>query len=202
MIMAFHHVPVLLEETTDALRPVDGGTYVDCTLGGGGHTERLLGMADCRVIGLDRDPSAIAAASERLARFGDRFVPVRTSFSRVREALAGLDITSVDGLCADLGVSSHQLDTAERGFSFRNEGPIDMRMDPDAPVSAADLVNEASEEELGRIVRDYGEERRWRRVARAIAAGRPWTDTATLASAVEAAVGGKHERIHKATRTF
>lgn len=200
--MGFHHISVLLNETTDALHPVDGGTYVDCTLGGGGHTERLLSMADCTVIGFDRDPDAIAAASVRLARFGDRFRPVRTTFAELPAALASLGLEQVDGILADFGVSSHQLDIAERGFSFRNAGPIDMRMDTDAELSAETLVNEASEDELGRIVRDYGEERRWRRVARTLVDGRPWSNTAELAAAIEKAVGGKHERIHKATRSF
>lgn len=200
--MTFHHLSVLLDDTVSALNPVDGAVYVDCTLGGGGHTERLLDSADCRVIGLDRDPQAIAAASERLARFGARFTPVRTAFDGLSAALESLGIEAIDGLMADLGVSSHQLDTAARGFSFRNEGPVDMRMDPDAPVSAGTWVDEASEAELGRVIRDYGEERRWRRVARVIVDGRPWADTTTLAAAVERAVGGKHERIHKATRTF
>ena len=200
--MGFHHISVLLNETTDALHPVDGGIYVDCTLGGGGHSERLLSMADCTVVGLDRDADAIAAASERLARFGDRFRPVRTTFAELPAALASLGFDQVDGILADFGVSSHQLDIAERGFSFRHAGPIDMRMDGDAELSAETLVNEASEEELGRIVRDYGEERRWRRVARTLVDGRPWSNTAELAAAIERAVGGKHERIHKATRSF
>ena len=114
--MGFHHISVLLNETTDALHPVDGGIYVDCTLGGGGHSERLLSMADCTVVGLDRDADAIAAASERLARFGDRFRPVRTTFAELPAALASLGLDQVDGILADFGVSSHQLDIAERGF--------------------------------------------------------------------------------------
>lgn len=202
MTATFHHIPVLLQPVIDALAPVDGGVYVDCTLGGGGHTEALLKAADCRVIGLDRDPAALAAAGERLRPFGERFTAVRTTFDRVRQALDELGIDKVDGLLADFGVSSHQLDTADRGFSFRHNGPVDMRMDPDAPYSAADLVNDGEQSELERVIRDYGEERRWRRVARAIVDGRPWQDTAMLAAAVEQAVGGKYERIHKATRTF
>lgn len=202
MSAAFHHVTVLRDEVVAALRPADGEVHVDCTLGGGGHAEALLEAAACRVVGLDRDPSALAAASARLARFGDRFTAVRASFSRLGAVLEELGLDAVDGVLADLGVSSHQLDTAARGFSFRLPGPVDMRMDPDAPRSAADLVNGAAEAELADLIWAYGEERRSRAVARAIVAGRPWTDTAALAEAVAAAVGRSKDRIHPATRTF
>lgn len=199
--VAFEHVPVLLHEVVGALAPADGETLVDCTLGGGGHSEALLEAADCRVIGLDRDPAALSAASERLARFGDRFRAVRARFSEVGAVLDGLGIDQIDGLLADVGVSSPQLDEAARGFSFGRSGPIDMRMDPDAPVSASDLVNSWDEASLAEVIRDFGEERHWRRVARAIVAGRPWTDTVQLAGAIAKVVGGR-ERIHPATRTF
>jgi len=200
--MVFEHVPVLLDELVDAVNPPDGETYVDCTLGGGGHTEALLEAADCRVIGLDRDPSALSECRTRLERFGDRFTPCRASFGEIKSVLDGLHIPRVDAVFADIGVSSHQLDTASRGFSFRKPGPIDMRMDPDAAFSAAEIVNEWRVEELAACIWRFGEERRSRAVARAIVAGRPWTDTAALAETVAAAVGRRKQRIHPATRTF
>lgn len=200
----FAHIAVLRDEVVAALAPADGEVFVDCTLGGGGHSEALLEAAECRVIGLDRDPVAIAAASERLARFGDRFQPVRTSFSRLSEVLEELGLAGVDGVLADLGVSSPQLDTPERGFSFRLQGPIDMRMDPDQELSALDIVNTFTEREISVLVSRYGEERRARRVARAITAGRPFTNTVELAEVVAKAVGTPKggSRIHPATRTF
>lgn len=198
----FHHESVLLREVVDALAPADGEVFVDCTLGGGGHAGALLAAADCTVIGLDRDPAALAAAKAAHAAFGDRLVPVRASFSELGQVLDRLGHPRVDGILADLGVSSHQLDTAERGFSFRTSGPIDMRMDPAAELSAATLVNEWSEADLADVIRRYGEERQAGRVARALVAGRPWTDTRALAEAVAKAVGGKPGRIHPATRTF
>jgi 16S rRNA (cytosine1402-N4)-methyltransferase len=200
--MVFEHVPVLLDEIVDAVNPRDGETYVDCTLGGGGHTEALLERADCRVIGLDRDPNALAESQRRLARFGDRFIPRRASFGELRSVLSELEIPLVDAVIADIGVSSHQLDTADRGFSFRHAGPIDMRMDPDAPFSAAEIVNEWRVEELAACIWRFGEERRSRAIARAIVAGRPWTDTASLAAAIAAVLGRGKKRTHPATRTF
>jgi 16S rRNA (cytosine1402-N4)-methyltransferase len=200
---AFEHESVLLRETVAALRPAAGELFVDCTLGGGGHSEALLEAADCTVVGLDRDPNALAAASERLARFGKRFRAVRARFSELGDVLDRLGLDLVDGVLADLGVSSPQLDQPERGFSFRAGGPIDMRMDPDAPVSAADLVNSWDEASLADVIFQYGEERQSRRIARAIVEGRPWTDTKALADAIAKAVGGrKGDRIHPATKTF
>lgn len=202
MIVAFEHLSVLLEETITALQPQAGKVYVDCTLGGGGHTEALLEAADCRVIGIDRDPAALAAAAERLERFGDRFTPVRGRFSDLTGLLADLGVDEVDGVLADLGVSSPQLDQAERGFSFRNAGPLDMRMDPDASLSAAHVVNDWREEELARVIYEYGEERRSRPVARAIVASRPISDTRELAKVVAGVLGRGKGRIHPATKTF
>ncbi len=200
---AFHHITVLREEAVAALHPSDGEILVDLTLGGGGHAEVLLESANCRVIGLDRDPAAIAAATERLARFGERFTAVHARFSQISEVLDRLSLPKVHGIVADLGVSSPQLDDAARGFSFRQTGPVDMRMDPSSALSAAELVNTLDEVELGRILRDYGEEREWRRVTRAIIAGRPWTETTALANAIAAVVGKREQhRIHPATRSF
>lgn len=200
----FHHIPVLRDEVLAALAPQDGEVFVDCTLGGGGHSEALLRAADCRVIGLDRDPAALAAASSRLAAFSERFTAVRTSFSGLPRVLSELGLAEVHGVLADLGVSSPQLDTPERGFSFRLQGPIDMRMDPDQALSALDIVNTFREEEIAELILRYGEERRARRVARAITAGRPWADTVALAEVVAKAVGTPRggSRIHPATRTF
>jgi 16S rRNA (cytosine1402-N4)-methyltransferase len=200
-VTGYQHEPVLLDDVVATIAPADGETYVDCTVGGGGHAGALLERAACTVVGLDRDPDAIAAASVALARYGDRFRAVRTAFSGLHRALDGLGIDRVHGVVADLGVSSPQLDRAERGFSFRQAGPIDMRMDPDQLRSAADLVNTASETELADVIARFGEERHAKRVAKAIVAGRPWTDTAALGAAIARAVGGSH-RIHPATRTF
>lgn len=198
----FHHVPVLLQQCIEALQPRDGGVYVDCTLGGGGHTEALLAAADTRVIGIDRDPSALAAATERNAGAGDRFTPVRGSFGDLGLHLDALGIERVDGILADLGVSSHQLDTAERGFSFRFSGPIDMRMDPSAPLTAGDIVNRWDQTELADLLYRFGEERRSRRIAAAIVAGRPWSDTSELAACIAGVMGRGKNRIHPATRSF
>ena len=200
----FHHVPVLRDEVVRALAPADGEVLVDCTLGGGGHSEALLQAANCRVIGLDRDPVAIAAATERLAPFGERFTAVRSAFSDLGRVLDSLGLAEVQGVLADLGVSSPQLDTPERGFSFRLQGPPDMRMDPDIERSAMDIVNDCTEDEIALIVSRYGEERRARRVARAIVAGRPFDSTLALAEVVAKAVGTPRggSRIHPATRTF
>jgi 16S rRNA (cytosine1402-N4)-methyltransferase len=200
---AFHHITVMRDEVLAAMHPADGEVHVDCTLGGGGHAEALLNAANCRVIGLDRDPSALAASAERLAPFGDRFTPVRAKFSAIGKVLDGLGIATVDGILADLGVSSPQLDDPARGFSFRTSGPVDMRMDPDADESAARLVNEAAESDLADILFKFGDEKRSRAVAKAIVAGRPWTDTLALADAIAGAVGRREaHRIHPATRSF
>jgi 16S rRNA (cytosine1402-N4)-methyltransferase len=199
----FSHETVLRDEMVAALAPSAGEVFVDCTLGGGGHAEALLGAADCSVIGIDRDPAALRAATERLAGFGERFRAVRGTFSALSMILADLGVGSVDGVLADLGVSSPQLDQAERGFSFRFSGPLDMRMDTDAPLDAATVVNTWDEQQLVEIIRDYGEERHARAVARALVAGRPWRDTLALAEAVKKVVGTREQhRIHPATRTF
>ena len=197
----FHHVPVLRDEVVRALQPRADACIVDCTVGGAGHTRALLDAAPCRVVALDRDPAALEAARERCGAH-PRLTLVRAAFGDLARVLADLEITEVDGVLADLGVSSHQLDRPERGFSFMRQGPVDMRMDPDAALTAAQIVNQWSEDELIRILRDYGEERRARRVAQALVAGRPWDDTLALASAVASAVGGQRQRIHPATRTF
>ena len=199
----FSHQTVLRDELVDAIKPRAGEVFVDCTLGGGGHAEALLRAADCSVIGIDRDPAALTAASDRLVAFGDRFQTHRGSFSNIAEILNVQGIARVDGVVADLGFSSPQIDRADRGFSFRFSGPLDMRMDPSAPLDAATVVNMWPEAQLADIIRDYGEERRFRSVAQALVAGRPWHDTLQLAEAVSKVVGTREQhRIHPATRTF
>lgn len=201
---AWPHVPVLLHEVVAALQPREGGVYVDCTLGAGGHTEALLNAASCRVIGLDRDADALSVARCRLQGVGARFVGVHAAFAKLDEVLDNMGVSVVDGVLADLGVSSLQLDTPGRGFSFRNAGPVDMRMDTSAGPTAADLVNHWDEAELVACIRTLGEERWAKRIAAAIVQGRPWHDTLALASAIEAAVPAvaRGGRIHPATRTF
>ncbi|MGA3169919.1 MAG: 16S rRNA (cytosine(1402)-N(4))-methyltransferase RsmH [Chthoniobacteraceae bacterium] len=198
------HTSVLLKEAMELLAPKPGETFVDCTLGGGGHSEALLG-AGARVIGLDQDPDALNFAKEkRLHRFGENFQPVRANFARLAEVLDELSVPEVDGVLLDLGVSSWQLDTAARGFSFQRDGPLDMRMDPSGPVTAADIVNTAATSELTRIFQQYGEEPNALRIAARLAAARverPFTTTMQLALAVESVVP-RRGRIHPATRIF
>lgn len=207
--MDAQHVPVLLEETLGFLAPErrPGGLFVDTTLGLGGHAEALLQRApEARVLGLDRDPQALALAGRRLEVFGGRVLLEHAVFDQLEEVLASLGIERVAGVLADLGVSSMQLDVPERGFSFRSDGPLDMRMGI-AGLTAADLVNQSSEEELERIFREYGEERHARRIARAIARARaesPITTTGQLKSLIDRIKGwsSHREKIDPATRVF
>ncbi len=198
-----YHEPVLLSETLRALEPAPGKIIVDGTLGGGGHTEALL-AAGAQVIGLDQDPQALAFAKNRCAGAGDRLVVAHANFRDVATVLDQLGIGQIDGALLDLGVSSWQLDTPERGFSFQNDGPLDMRMNPAAPLTAADLVNNATGEQLERIFLRFGEERAARRVAARIVRERlkkPFTRTLELAQAVESVVP-RRGRAHPATRVF
>ncbi len=200
------HVPVLLREVVAALEPARGGVFVDATLGLGGHAEALLEASDrVRVVGIDRDPEALAVARERLARFGDRLVTVQGRHEEVAAHLDALGIARVAGVLADLGVSSLQLDRAERGFSFMREGPLDMRMGPEGPT-AADLVATASREELTRIFREWGEERMAGPIARRVVEARettPIRTTGEMRRLVLRALGPRREK-HKdpATRVF
>ncbi len=205
----YAHTTVMLEECVTVLQPRDGGVYVDCTLGGGGHSARLLAAARCTVIGLDRDPAALNAATENIrervdAEAFERFEPVHARFSEIADVVAARGAGRIDGVLADLGVSSHQIDTAERGFSFRFSGPIDMRMDPTSGTPASELVNTLDADELSRLIKRWGEDRFARRIARAIVKGRPWSDTLQLADAISLAVPppARRGRIHPATRTF
>ena len=200
------HVPVLLREVLEALRPSRGGLFVDATLGLGGHAEAILDASpDVRLVGIDRDPEALALARERLARFGARFVSVEGRHEELAVHLDRLGHAEVDGVLADLGVSSLQLDRPERGFSFMKDGPLDMRMGRTGPT-AADLVAELPAEELARVFRDYGEEPRAKAVARAVAGARkeaPIRTTGELRSLVAKAVGGRREEGRDpATRVF
>jgi 16S rRNA (cytosine1402-N4)-methyltransferase len=201
----FEHAPVMRDEIVDALRSVPAGVVLDATLGGGGHAEAILeSRADLRLLGLDRDPDAISAASVRLDRFGDRVMTHRCRFDDLDQAMDAHAVEQLSAALFDLGVSSPQLDRAERGFSYRHDGPLDMRMDTDAPWSAEDVVNGYSESELERVIRVHGDERFSRRIARAIVAARPIETTTRLAEIVTAAIPAPARRTggHPAKRTF
>jgi len=198
-----YHASVLPQEVLETLAPAPGTQFVDCTLGGGGHSKLLL-EAGASVLGLDQDPEAIAYASSKLAMFSPRFRAVRSSFGEAPNVLAQLGIVAVNGFLLDLGVSSHQLDTPERGFSFQSDGPLDMRMNPDGPVTAADLVNTAGAGQLERMFKEYGEEPQARRIAARLVKDRmvrPFRTTLELASAVES-VSPRRGRTHPATKVF
>jgi 16S rRNA (cytosine1402-N4)-methyltransferase len=195
------HTPVLCNAVIAALQPKAGGRYVDGTFGAGGYSEALLGAADCKVWGIDRDPDALAEGAALARRYPGRLTLIHGRFGDMERALGGHGASPVDGVMLDLGVSSMQLDRADRGFSFRADGPLDMRMEKTG-ASAADLVNTLPEAELAALIRDYGEERFARRVAAAIVRARPIARTAQLAEIVRAAVPTKGEAIHPATRTF
>lgn len=200
------HVPVLLSETLTFLGPRPGGTYVDATVGGGGHAEAILERIGPggQLIGLDRDAETLAATGERLARFGSAVVLVHENFTHLRQVLQAQGVGAVDGIVMDLGISSQQLDDPARGFSFQTPGPLDMRMDRTRPGTAADLVNRLPESEVRRIVREYGEDRWAGRIARAIVRARPLQTTTDLAQVVARAIPRRYwpRRIHPATRTF
>ncbi len=199
--MAFSHQTVLLSEAVSLLEPKEGKVIVDGTLGGGGHSEALL-QAGASVVGVDRDPVAIDAASKRLERFGARFRPVLGNFGDLPSLLGGIGQGPVDGVLVDLGVSSPQLDEASRGFSFQKDGPLDMRMGPDA-VSAADAIEQADEKALAKVLWEFGEERFSRQIARELKKAQPKT-TLQAVEAVQRAVPRARwpKHIHVATRTF
>jgi 16S rRNA (cytosine1402-N4)-methyltransferase len=192
------HVPVMLSEVLGALAPRDGAHYVDGTFGGGGYTRAILEAADCRVLGIDRDPDAIARGAALAAQFAGRLTLVQGEFSKMDSY-----VDATDGVVLDLGVSSFQFDEPERGFSFREDGPLDMRMSKDGE-SAADFVNSADEKRLAEVLSRYGEEHQARRIAHAIVLARPVTRTAELAEIVLKALGpgARKLKIHPATRTF
>ena len=207
--MDFHHVSVLLNETLDGLAIKPEGTYVDCTLGGGGHShaigERL--STEGMIVGLDQDVAALEAASKRLEDLSCQVKVIKTNFSNLKQALQEAGIHEVDGFVFDLGVSSHQLDTAERGFSYMQDGPLDMRMNQSGALTAETIVNTYSSEELYRIIWDYGEERWAKRIVQFILEAReeePITSTSQLVDIIKRAIPAKarQDGPHPAKRTF
>lgn len=199
------HIPVMLSEVMECLQPRDGGIYIDGTFGAGGYTQAILDAADCIVLAIDRDPDAISAGHALADRFAGRLTLANASFSDMEQVASDRGYDSVDGVALDLGVSSMQLDQAERGFSFQEDGPLDMRMSRSGP-SAADVVNLLAERDLAQVISVLGEERRARAIARAIVAARkdrPIERTSELAEIVTRVLGRRHDDPkHPATRTF
>lgn len=204
--MEFKHIPVMLEECMELLnlaqRPA--GVFVDGTLGGGGHTEQILERTTGRVIGIDRDWDALRAAGARLSPFGERFVPLHGNYANIKTLLEQASVDGMDGMLMDLGVSSYQLDNPERGFSFHNDAPLDMRMDQTAELTAEKVLNTYPEKELVRIISQYGEEKWAVRIAKFIVAARPLHTTMDLVRVIDAAVPAAERRkvSHPARRTF
>lgn len=204
-----YHVPIMVSEVLELLAPERGGIFVDGTLGGGGHAEAVLRALpeSGRLFGIDRDDDALNEAGARLARFGDRFCAIKGNFFDMKALLAARGVTAVDGILLDLGVSSHQLDDAERGFSYKAEAPLDMRMDRSAPLTAKTVVNEWTERELVRIFFEYGEEKFSKPIARRIVEKRqirPIETTTELAELIKGAIPAKfrNEPQHPARRCF
>jgi 16S rRNA (cytosine1402-N4)-methyltransferase len=198
------HQPVLYKEIIHALQPQTGGRYVDGTLGAGGHARGILEASapDGQLLGLDVDPQALAIARETLAPYEHRIHLVQASYTTLSEQLKKLQWDSVDGIVLDLGASSMQFDTPERGFSFQNDAPLDMRFGPHATQTAADIVNSYSERELADLIYEYGEDRDSRKIARAIVNKRPLHTTRELVAAIEAVSPRRGDRVHPATKTF
>ena len=206
--MEFHHISVLLNECIDNLNIRPDGIYVDGTMGGGGHSlEIAKRLTTGRLICIDQDPNAHEAAGKRLAEYKDRITFVRDNFGNIANILDSLGIEKIDGMLLDIGVSSHQLDEAERGFSYQQDAPLDMRMNPDRPFSAYDVVNGYDEDELDRVIFTYGEERWARRIAQFIVKEReakPIETTGELVDIIKKAVpkGARKDGPHPAKRTF
>ena len=207
--MEFSHKSVLLNETIDALQIKPDGIYVDGTLGGGGHSYEICKrLSDKgRLIGIDQDAAAIEAATERLGEFKDRVTIIRSNYCEMKRQLNSIGVTAVDGIILDLGVSSYQLDTAERGFTYREDVPLDMRMDQRQARTAKDIVNDYSEMELNRIIRDYGEDKFAKNIAKHIVQARqekPLETTGELIQAIKAAIPMKVRAVggHPAKKTF
>ncbi len=198
------HLPVLYQETIRGLQPRAGGRYVDGTVGAGGHAYGILDASapDGLLLGLDLDPQALTLAAEYLAPFGERVILREASYLTIAQQITALGWPAVDGILLDLGLSSMQLDTPQRGFSFQEDAPLDMRFSPRAPQTAADLVNTLPEEDLANILYRYGEERRSRQIARAIVAARPIHTTRQLAEVVAHSTHSGRPGMHPATRTF
>jgi 16S rRNA (cytosine1402-N4)-methyltransferase len=198
------HKPVMLAEVLSALSPKAGGLYVDGTFGGGGYSSALLEAADCKVYAIDRDPDAIARGADAVRRFCGRLTLIEGRFGEMEQLLSAHDVRQADGVTLDVGVSSDQIDTPARGFSFQSDGPLDMRMGQNGPT-AADVVNDFTEEEIARILFVYGEERRSRAIAKAICQFRDSERierTSTLAALCHKVLGRTYDGIHPATRTF
>jgi 16S rRNA (cytosine1402-N4)-methyltransferase len=201
----FTHTPVLLDQVTRFLEPKAGGRFIDATLGAGGHTRMLLEQTapDGRVLAIDQDESALEKAIGELESFGSRLVTAHSNFKNIASVAEQHGFIGVDGILADIGISSMMVDDPSRGFSFMREGPLDMRMDRNQELTAAEVVNSFGEKEIADILYNYGEERRSRAIARSIVRSRPLRLTTDLARAVERVMGGpRHGRIHPATRTF
>ena len=203
----FHHEPVMIKEVIASLLVSKTGIYLDGTVGGAGHAYEILRQTDAFLVGIDCDSEALQAAEKKLTEFGSRKILIKANFADLSSVLASLKIEKVDGILLDLGVSSHQLDEAQRGFSFNQEAPLDMRMDKDIRLSAYDIVNSFAQSELEKIIRTYGEEKMAGRIARTISQKRqlkPIETTTQLAAIVASSMPAKlkWQKIHPATRTF
>jgi len=199
------HIPVLLDEVIQKLKPHPGQRFIDATVGAGGHAQAILQATapNGQILALDVDPNALHIARQRLSPYIHRVRLVNANFQEVASVAKSLDFVPVHGILIDLGLSSMQLNTVERGFSLQSEGPLDMRFDPSHPTTAADLINHLPQDDLADLLYRFGEERRSRTIARAIVAARPLQTTRELANVVARAVGGRRKaRIHPATRTF
>jgi len=207
MITDFYHEPVMVKEVIESLLVSRTGIYVDCTIGGAGHAYAILKETDALLVGIDCDDDALTFAEKRLAQFGSRKILVKANFADLDNILKNLNIEKVDGVLLDLGVSSHQFDADQRGFSFSQQAPLDMRMDRSLKISAYDIVNSFAQKELENIIRLYGEEKMAARIARTISKKRqlsPIETTTALAAIVASCMPAKlkWQRIHPATRTF
>jgi 16S rRNA (cytosine1402-N4)-methyltransferase len=198
------HIPVLVEETIEALAVRSGGRYIDCTLGAGGHALAILERSapGGQLLGIDADPEAITAARTRLEAYRSSTLLINDNFINLRAIATEHDFSPVHGILFDLGLSSLQLESSGRGFSFQCDEPLDMRLSPSQEVTAADIINTSSEAELAKLIRTYGEEHKSHRIAHHIVQERPIKTTLELVGVIERAVGGRRGRIHPATRTF
>jgi len=198
------HVPVLLDEVVAGLQPRPGNRFIDCTIGLGGHSAAILEriLPSGTLLGIDADPQAIKISQEKFRDYGEAVILVNDNFANLEAICERYHFHPVDGILFDLGVSSLQLDTADRGFSFHLDAPLDMRFSPEQGLTASDIVNTFSEQDLAKLIERYGEERHSRRIARCIVQNRPVTTTVELARLVEQALAGRRTKIHPATRTF
>ena len=198
------HIPVLVKEAVEGLQAKPGGCFIDCTVGMGGHAAAILERISPqgKLLGIDADPEAIRVAGAKLGDYKEAVILANDSFANLNAICKNYDFYPVDGILFDLGISSMQLDTAQRGFSFQRDAPLDMRFNPQQELTAHDIINSFSEPELARIIKEYGEEHHSRLIARHIVQGRPITSTLQLAQLVEQVLGRHRTKIHPATRTF